>query len=111
MFIKNRIRLMKQFASSPREFRGLKRYWKSLLVPSEQLDFEHFHKWTNFPYWIAATDVVHNLLSLDSELKQIYEVLNHVRTAIQHKGWNNYNTACWKAEGFSEEMNSTIEML
>ncbi|EJF00437.1 transposase IS204/IS1001/IS1096/IS1165 family protein [Liquorilactobacillus mali KCTC 3596 = DSM 20444] len=110
-FNKTRVRLMKQFAPSSREFRALKRYWKLLLVPSEQLDFEHFHKWTNFPYWITATDVVHNLLSLDSELKQTYEVLNHVRTAIQHKDWNNYNAAFWKAEDFSEEMSSTIEML
>lgn len=29
---------------SSREFKALKRYWKLLLVPHEQLNFEHFHK-------------------------------------------------------------------
>lgn len=29
----------------------LKRYWKLLLVPREQLDYEHFFKWIYFPYY------------------------------------------------------------
>lgn len=49
-FNKTRVRLMKQFGTSSREFHALKRYWKLLLVTSERLDFEHFHKWTNFSY-------------------------------------------------------------
>ncbi|KRL02278.1 ISL3 family transposase [Liquorilactobacillus capillatus] len=110
-FNRTRIRLMKQFSPSSREFRALKRYWKLLLVPSDQLDFEHFHKWTNFPYWITATDVVHKLLSLDTELKQTYSILNHVRIAIQHKSWSNYNAAFWNIKSCSEEMSSTITML
>ncbi|KRN06328.1 hypothetical protein FD15_GL001530 [Liquorilactobacillus sucicola DSM 21376 = JCM 15457] len=81
-----------------------------MLVPAGQLDFEHFHKWTNFSYWITATDVVHQLLSLDPELKKTYEILNHVQTAIQHRDWNNYNASFWGAEDCSEEMKSTIKM-
>lgn len=110
-FNKTRVRFMKQFGSSSREFHALKRYWKLLLVPSEQLNFTDFHKWTNFPYWITATDVVESLLSLDPKLRKTYEVLNHIRTAIQDKNWNNYNAAFWDTDGCSEEMNSTIKML
>ncbi|WP_125982757.1 ISL3 family transposase [Loigolactobacillus iwatensis] len=110
-FNKTRIRLMKKFATSSREYRALKRYWKLLLVPTEQLDFENFHKWTNFSHLITATDVVNNLLSLDPELKQAYKVLNNVRTAIKNKDWNNYNAAFWNIKGCSEEMQSSLEML
>ncbi|WP_412989580.1 transposase [Pediococcus siamensis] len=85
----------------------MKRYWKLLLVPANQLDFEHFHKWTNFPYWITATDVVDHLLSLDPEFKQTYQILNNVHITLQHKDWNNYNAAFWHLEGCSEEMHST----
>ncbi|WP_162260867.1 transposase, partial [Pediococcus inopinatus] len=89
----------------------LKRYWKLLLVPTEQLNFEQFKKWTNFPYWIAATDVVHQLLSLDSELEQTYQVLNSVRSAVQHQDWHNYNAAFWNNKTYSEEMKNTIKTL
>lgn len=41
---------MKQLNKTSRDYRALKRYWKLLLVPTEKLDFEYFHKWPNFPY-------------------------------------------------------------
>jgi transposase len=110
-FNKTRIRLMKQFAPSSRESLALKRYWKLLLVPTDQLDFENFRKWTNFPYWTTAKDVVTNLLSLDPELKKTYGILNQIRTAIQHEDWNNYTVALWNLEKYSDEMNRTIRGL
>ncbi|WP_162257015.1 transposase, partial [Loigolactobacillus rennini] len=36
-FNQTRVRIMKQFAPSSREFKALKRYWKLLLIPHEQL--------------------------------------------------------------------------
>lgn len=105
-FNKTRVKFMKQFGSSSREFHALKRYWKLLLVPAEQLNFTDLHKWTNFPYSLTATDVVESLLSLDLKFRKTYEVLNHIRTAIHRKDWINYNAAFWKADGCSEEMNS-----
>ena len=110
-FNKTRIRLSKKFNTSSREFRALKRYWKLLLVPAEQLDFESYHKWTNFPYWMSATEVVDQLLSLDSELKQTYQLLNQIRTAIQQRDWNNYNAAFWRPLNGSEELGNTIKAL
>lgn len=80
---------------SSREFKALKRYWKLLLVPHEQLNFEHFHKWSYFPYWITAKNVITRLLKLDPILKQTYTVLNRVQTALQHKNLPNYNAAFW----------------
>lgn len=110
-FNKTRVRLMKQFSTSSREYHALKRYWKLLLVPSEQLDYEHFHKWTNFPYWVTAKDVVHNLLSLSNELKQTYEILNKLTKAIHNKNWVNYNDALWNVRAVSDEMKGTLDML
>lgn len=110
-FNKTRIKVMKKFTPSSREFHALKRYWKLLLVPTEQLNFEQFKKWTNFPYWMAAADVVHQLLSLDSELEQTYQVLNSVRSAVQHQDWHNYNAAFWNNKTYSEEMKNTIKTL
>ncbi|WP_162257011.1 transposase, partial [Loigolactobacillus rennini] len=92
-------------------FKALKRYWKLLLIPHEQLDFEHFHKWTYFPYWITAKDIVTRLLKLDPVLKQTYTVLNHVQTALKDKDWPNYNAAFWHTAGCSEEMLRTLQIL
>ena len=110
-FNKTRIRLMKALKPSSREYHALKRYWKLLLTPNEHLDFEHFHKWTNFPYWMTATDVVHQLLALDPELRRTYQVLNQIRTAIHRKDWPNYNAVFWNCTGCSEEMQHTLETL
>ncbi|WP_285110341.1 ISL3 family transposase [Pediococcus sp. AC40] len=110
-FNKTRVRIMKKFAPSSREFKALKRYWKLLLVPHEQLDFEQFHKWTYFPYWVTAKDIVDRLLNLDPALNQTYNVLNKLQAALKHKDWNNYNAAFWNTEGCSEEMLSTLKML
>lgn len=110
-FNQTRVRIMKQFAPSSREFKALKRYWKLLLIPHEQLDFEHFRKWTYFPYWVTAKDIVTRLLKLDPILKQTYTVLNRVQTALKHKDWPNYNAAFWHTAGCSEEMLRTLQIL
>lgn len=60
---------------------------------------------------MPATDVVDQLLSLDSELKQTYQVLNNVRTAIQHQDWHNYNAIFWHHTAYSEEMKNTLKTL
>lgn len=62
---------------------------KIVIRAHEQLDFEHFHKWSYFPYWMTAKDAITNLLKLDPLLKQAYTVLNHVQTALQHQDWTN----------------------
>jgi len=110
-FNKTRIRLMKDLATSSKAYRALKRYWKLLLVPADQLNYEYFHKWTNFAYPIAATDVVHALLSISPELKKTYEIMNQLRSTIKAKDWNNYNLAFSDTQGCSEEMITALETL
>ena len=60
---------------------------------------------------MSATEVVDQLLSLDSELKQTYQLLNQIRTAIQQRDWNNYNAAFWRPLNGSEELGNTIKAL
>ena len=66
---------------------------------------------TDSSYWLTATEIVHNLFALDSELNQTYEVLDHVRTAIQHGDWANHNATFWNMAGRSKEMANMSELL
>jgi len=102
---------MKNLPSSSREYRALKRYWKLLLQPAENVDYTHFHKWTNFSHMLCAQDVVDQLLRIDPELKATYQALNNLRHAIKTNNWNNYNATFWRTDGISAEMQLTLETL
>ncbi|WP_143443235.1 ISL3 family transposase, partial [Lentilactobacillus parakefiri] len=110
-FNKTRVRLMKTLATSSREYRALKRYWKLLLTPASHLNYEVFRKWTNFSYLATATDVVDALLGIDPELKQTYAVMNQLRETIKTRDWPNYNQAFHHLQGCSEEMLAVLQTL
>jgi transposase len=110
-FTKTRIRIMKSLPTYSRQYRALKRYWKLLLQPAEDVDYTNYHKWTNFSHLLCAKDVVDQLLSIDPELKATYQVLNSLRYAIKINDWNNYNAAFWHTDGISLEMQQALETL
>ncbi|MCH5463560.1 transposase, partial [Secundilactobacillus sp. HBUAS58055] len=56
-FTKTRIRIMKGMSASSHEYRALKRYWKLLLQPAEDVDYTNYHKWTSFSHMLCAKDV------------------------------------------------------
>ena len=64
--------MMKQFETSSREYKALKKYWKLLLKPAAKLDYKNFHRFTHFKYFTTEVDVIDNLLSLSPELAQVY---------------------------------------
>ncbi|WP_143443104.1 transposase, partial [Secundilactobacillus mixtipabuli] len=110
-FTKTRIRIMKGLPTSSRQYRALKRYWKLLLQPVEDVDYTTYHKWTSFSHMLCAKDVVDQLLSIDPELKATYQVLNNLRQAIKTNDWNNYNATFWHTGGISPEMQLTLKTL
>ncbi|WP_283680400.1 ISL3 family transposase, partial [Lentilactobacillus sp. Marseille-Q4993] len=110
-FNKNRIKVMKEFPHSSREYKALKRYWKLLLRRYEELDYEHYRKWTYFPYSMPEVDVVRAIIHLIPEFKETYKVLNQLYQAVKDKDWNNYNIDLKNTEGCSEEMQVVLNHL
>ena len=110
-FTKTRIRLMKELPTSSKDYRALKRYWKLLLKPSENLDYKNFKKWTYFPYLMTEIDVLDHLLALNPELKRTYELMNQIRSTLHLRDWVAYDLAVMNTEGCSEEMTKSIETL
>ncbi|MHC9533472.1 ISL3 family transposase [Dellaglioa sp. L3N] len=110
-FTKTRIKLMKELPTSSQDYKALKRYWKLLLKPAENLDYKNFKKWTYFPYLTTEIDIIDHLLSLNPELKKAYELMNQIRSALHLKDWKSYDSAIKNTEGCSEEMTKSIETL
>lgn len=92
-FNKTRIQLMKQFSTSSKTYKQLKRYWKLLLKPLGNLDFKHFHHWSYFDHWLSETDVVDQLLAINPVLKSTYEVLQRLMSATRNRHWSDFKLA------------------
>ncbi|WP_283680485.1 ISL3 family transposase [Lentilactobacillus sp. Marseille-Q4993] len=110
-FNKTRIKVMKNFSHSSREYKALKRYWKLLLTPHESLDYEHYRRWTYLPYLMPEIDVVRSITHLSPELEETYKVLNQLYQAVKDKDWNNYNIDFKHTEKCSEEMQVVLNHL
>lgn len=72
----NQIRIMKKFnhsaAYDQKDYTKLKRYWRLILQDSNKLDFKNYPYLSLFKSYLATTDVVDYLLTLDEELKATY---------------------------------------
>ncbi len=71
-----RIRIMKKFNHSAtydqKDYTKLKRYRRLILQDSTTLNFNHYPYQSLFKSYLATTDVVDYLLTLDDELKATY---------------------------------------
>ena len=74
---KTRIEVMKQFATSSREYKALKKYWKLLLKPAAKLDYKNFHRLFQFKYFTTEVDVIDNLL------RQVYAYAQRLCGAVR----------------------------
>ncbi|WP_162259322.1 transposase, partial [Levilactobacillus paucivorans] len=84
-FNRTRVRIMKKYASSNVKYKGLKRYWKLLLKPNEQLNFKAYYHYSFLQGLNTENSVVDRLLSYNDELKEAYEILQNVMSAIKYK--------------------------
>ena len=79
---KTRIQLMK---SDKANYNKLKRYWKLLLKDKNDLDFEHWHRFTCFTSLMTESDVLHYIINLDEKLKLSYNLYQRLLFAFKTK--------------------------
>ena len=68
---KTRINIMK---NDKKNYNKLKRYWKLLLKPQEELNNSKWRKWWCFDDIMTQSRVVDYLININSQLKETYEV-------------------------------------
>lgn len=107
-FNRTRVRIMKKYASSNVKYKGLKRYWKLLLKPNEQLNFKTYYHYSFLQGLNTENSVVDRLLSYNDELKEAYEILQNVMSAIKYKDDERLDTLLNDSEPVSDEMMTVL---
>ena len=82
---KTRINIMK---SNKKNYNKLKRYWRLLLKPQEELNDSKWKKWWCFDEIMTQADVVNYLINLNIQLKETYETYQTILYSLKS---NNYN--------------------
>ena len=82
---KTRIMLMKK---DKKNYNKLKRYWRLILKPQNELNNSKWRKWTCFDKLMTQSDVVDYLISTNEELANTYEVYQNILYAIKNKNYN-----------------------
>ena len=81
---KTRINIMK---NDKKNYNKLKRYWKLLLKPQEELNNSKWRKWWCFDDIMTQSRVVDYLININSQLKETYEVYQSILYSLKN---NNY---------------------
>ena len=81
---KTRINIMK---NDKKNYNKLKRYWKLLLKPQEELNNSRWKKWWCFNNVMTQSGVVDHLININSQLKETYEVYQSILYSLKN---NNY---------------------
>ena len=77
---KTRIALMKK---DKKNYNKLKRYWRLILKPRNELDISKWRKYRCFDSLMTQQDVVNYLINTSEKLRQTYEVYQNILSAIQ----------------------------
>lgn len=106
---KTRIKLMKK---DKKNYNKLKRYWKLILKPSNELNNSKWRKYTCFKEMMTQSDVVNYLINTDNELLETYNVYQDLLQAIKT---NNYrllkNTLNKEYINISDYMKTSIKTI
>ncbi len=79
-----RIRIMNLFKSNERpKYNKLKRHWKLLLKPANELDRMHYHPFRLFDNWHSQYSLVQYLLGLSEELEMTYITGHFILEALK----------------------------
>lgn len=106
---KTRIALMKK---DKKNYNKLKRYWRLILKPRNQLDISKWKKYRCFSNLMTQKDVVNYLINTSEELKQTYEVYQNILSAIQNNNYSSlYNTLYSENDKISNYMKTSIKTL
>lgn len=93
---KTRINLMKK---DKKNYNKLKRYWKLILKPQEELNNSKWYKYTCFNNLMTQSSIVNYLINIDKELLNTYEIYQNILYSIKNNKYkelerilnNNYN--------------------
>ena len=82
---KTRINIMK---NDKKNYNKLKRYWKLLLKPQDELNNSKWKKWWCFDVVMTQSGVVDYLININTQLKETYETYQTILYSLKT---NNYN--------------------
>ena len=106
---KTRINLMKK---DKKNYNKLKRYWRLILKPQEELDNSKWRKYTCFNNLMTQSSVVNYLINIDKELLNTYEVYQNILYSIKNNKYNELETILNnKNEYISSYMKKSIKTL
>ena len=78
---KTRINLMKK---DKKNYNKLKRYWRLILKPQEELDNSKWRKYTCFSNLMTQSSIVDYLINIDKELLNTYEIYQNILYSIKN---------------------------
>ena len=70
-----------------KNYNKLKRYWRLLLKPQEELNNSKWKKWWCFDTVMTQSDVVNYLININVQLKETYEIYQTILYSLKT---NNY---------------------
>ncbi|SMS15319.1 ISL3 family transposase [Levilactobacillus zymae] len=103
-FNQTRIRIMKQYATSNPKYKALKRYWKLLIKPNEKLNIGLYHHYSFITGFQTENQVVEEILSYNPELRQAYEALHTLMSAVKYRDINRLHAVLKPQNNFPSEM-------
>ena len=86
---KTRINLMKK---SKKNYNKLKRYWRLILKPQEELNNSKWRKYTCFSNLMTQSSVVNYLINIDKELLNTYEIYQNILYSIKNNEYKELET-------------------
>ena len=86
---KTRINLMK---TDKKNYNKLKRYWRLILKPQEELNNSKWLKYTCFNNLMTQSSVVNYLINIDKELLNTYEVYQNILYSIKNNKYKELET-------------------
>ena len=86
---KTRINLMKK---DKKNYNKLKRYWRLILKPQEELNNSKWRKYTCFSNLMTQSSVVNYLINIDKELLNTYEIYQNILYSIKNNEYKELET-------------------
>ena len=106
---KTRINLMKK---DKKNYNKLKRYWRLILKPQEELNNSKWKKYTCFNTLMTQSSVVNYLINIDKELLNTYEVYQNILYSLKNNKYNDLRIILNnKNENISSYMKKSIKTL
>ena len=106
---KTRINIMKH---DKKNYNKLKRYWKLLLKPQDELNNSKWKKWWCFNEVMTQSDVVNYLININEELRETYDVYQNILYALKYNNYNQFKTSLYNInDKISTYMKTSIKTL